>query len=61
MTVYDEAVDNLVRGIGKEGTKLFEDEPAGAFISERTAKVRRAKSQDPGQYGSDANASETTR
>eukprot|EP00972_Heterocapsa_arctica_P046872 6919238-Heterocapsa_arctica.AAC.1 len=36
LRIYDEAVDNLVRGIGKEGTGLFEDEPAGAFICERS-------------------------
>eukprot|EP00972_Heterocapsa_arctica_P024594 3626164-Heterocapsa_arctica.AAC.1 len=60
--VYDdETIDKMIRGIGNEGTMLYEDEPPDAIISERTKALRRAGSQTPGQYGSDAHASEVAR
>eukprot|EP00972_Heterocapsa_arctica_P041338 6097531-Heterocapsa_arctica.AAC.1 len=59
--VYDEAIDNRICGIGNEGTLLFDDESPDAIISNKTATLRRARSQAPGQYGSDAPASEAAR
>eukprot|EP00972_Heterocapsa_arctica_P094833 13985554-Heterocapsa_arctica.AAC.1 len=61
MIVYDEAIDNRIRGIGNEGTLLFADDSPDAIISDKTATLRRASSQAPGRYGSDARASEAAR
>eukprot|EP00972_Heterocapsa_arctica_P025496 3752924-Heterocapsa_arctica.AAC.1 len=59
MIEYNEEVDNRVRGIGPEGTQLFQDVPFDAIISDQEVRLRRDHSQGPGQYGSDAPASET--